>query len=121
MLVHGLLQIGDVLIQFSLTLGGHLAGTHRPGIGRRAAGICQPLQEAREQFEVGRSVAVAVSGKPGVTVLDVGRIGDLRGLSIRNDIDPCFNLPANRFVNRGRHFRVECVLVIVFLALPRER
>ena len=74
---HGGFQVADILLQFALTARCHRPYAHRPCVVWRAAAFGQAFQKAGEQFQIGRGVARAVAGKPGVAVLDIGRIGNL--------------------------------------------
>ena len=78
------------------------------------------LEEAREQLQVPRSVSFTVAGKSGVSVLDVGGVGDLRGLAIGHDVDSGFGLPPNGFGALLGHAGCKVVGVIGLSTLAGE-
>ena len=39
-------RFADILLKFALAFGANLADTHRPRVGRGAAGLRQPLEES---------------------------------------------------------------------------
>ena len=113
---HAGFQVCDVGHQFLLPLGTDLARAHRAGILRRAAGISEPLEEAREHLQIARSVPRAVTGEACVAILDVGGVRNLRGLAIRHDIDPGIDLAAHGFRTGAGHAGVETLLIEGFLS-----
>ena len=66
------------------------------------------LQVAREELEVPGNVLLALPGEPRIAILDVGRIGDLGGLAIGDDVDPGLHLPAYRLRALLGHAGREC-------------
>ena len=69
---HGGAKIGNVLVQLDVALGSNFSDALGPGVGRRAAGTRQPLQEGGEEQEIGGGLARAVPGKTRVSVAHVG-------------------------------------------------
>ena len=117
MRVHRCLEIGDILLQFALTLAVHLTGAHRAGVLRCPALIGEALEKAGILLEVSRRVARAVAGEPGVTVLDVSGVADLGRLAVADDVDTGRHLFGDSVVYRLRHGGVKGGRVVSLLPL----
>jgi hypothetical protein len=78
------------------------------------------LQECREVLQIGGRRARRVAVEPGDTILDIGRVADLRHLAVRHKVDPAGDLPRDAGVDRLADHRVELRLIDRFSAFLRE-
>jgi hypothetical protein len=97
-----------------------LAHALRARIFRRAARLRDPVKERRKHLEVGRRVARAVAVKPGVAILDIGRIADLGCFAIRHDVDTRRHLTAHVFQHRIGHAGIKGGGVVCVAAFAGE-
>ena len=100
---HCVLHIGDVGPEVGVVLRRYRPGAARAGELRGAAFAREAFEIAREELQVPRNASLAVPGKAGVAVLDVGGVGNLGRLAVRDDVDAGFDLPANRLRALLRH------------------
>jgi hypothetical protein len=113
-------QVRDILLQLALALRRHRPRALRTRILRRAALLCKAIKEGREQFQVSRSIARAVTGKAGIAVFHISRIADLRRFTITHDVDARRDLTGYDAEDRVRHARIEGGGVVGIATFPGE-
>mmetsp|Transcript_27498 Transcript_27498/g.50847 ORF Transcript_27498/g.50847 Transcript_27498/m.50847 type:complete len:293 (+) Transcript_27498:4469-5347(+) len=109
---HGRLEVGNILLKLTLPFAAHCTCAHGARVFGRSAIIGEALEKAGELFQISGRIAGAVTGKPGVAILDIRRIADLGGLPIADNVDTCGDLFGNGVRHGTGHGGIKRGLVI---------
>ena len=114
------LQMRQVFRQRRQCFGRDWPDAFGAAIGRRATAFALPAHERGKCLKIGWRRALTIPIEAGDPVLDIGCIADLRHLTIRDQINPRFDLARHCIAHRSANHRIELGGINCFAAFLSE-